>query len=174
MKLIAAVGLLLGFQLFADDLSILRSGQHLHIAMIGQGPLCEGTLVSARGGVVIVRTSITTLECGAKGDIMTIPKESVVNLLATRRLTKGRVALKVLAALGAVAALSAFPLNSSDPESRMIFTNLVIPAGAAYAGWRLVPERRDYVLLIPCPDRMHCFLAATGSQKESPPIPGEK
>src|SRR5581483_10006137 len=82
MRLIAAVGLLLGFHLFADDLSTLRSGQRVQIAMIGQGPLCKGAVVSAAGVAVLVRTSITAAECGPKGEIISISKASIVDLVA--------------------------------------------------------------------------------------------
>jgi hypothetical protein len=74
-----------------------------------------------------------------------------------KRLTRGRFAAKILLGIGGVAALTVIPLNSSDSESWLVLANGVIPGFIVYGAWKAVPNRRDYLVFITCPDRFHCF-----------------
>lgn len=171
MRLVAVLGLFVSCSAFGQGLARLHPGQHLRIAMVGQGPLCEAALESITGVDVSLRLTGNTIECGTQGSIVTIAKQSIYQVAVQHRLTKRRVALKILASLGAVAALAAIPLTSSDPESWLLLGNVVIPAFAAVAAWKVVPNGRQYALLILCPDRFHCFSSPHPVQKESLAIP---
>jgi len=129
----------------------------VHLAMIGQGPLCDAKVDSRSSDFVIVRVLKTTSACGRKGALIRISNESITGIAPEDRLTKGRVAAKILVGLAGVAALAAIPLTSSDPETWLLLGNGVLPGGIMYGAWKLVPERRDYALLLTCPDGRRCF-----------------
>jgi len=142
---------------FAADLMLLDKGRTVHFAMVGHGPLCDANVQERSPDVVSVRLLKTTYECGHKGRVLRISKDQVLEILPEEHLSKERIAAKVLLALGGVAALAAIPLRSSDPESWLILANGVVPGFVAYAGWNAVSLRRDYVILLICPDSLHCF-----------------
>ena len=106
---------------------------------------------------MIVRLAKTTSECGHKGELIRISRERVTEIAAEEHLTKGRVAAKLLLGLAGVAALCAVPLTNSDPETWLIVENGVVPTFIMYAAWKVVPRRRDYAILMTCPDSLHCF-----------------
>lgn len=157
MRLCVAVAVLLGYSAVAQDLTALHKQQHVHIAMVGQGPLCDGTIEGSATETITVRLAADTVECGAKGSIATLWKTSVYAVAVERRLTKRRFALKVLAGMGAAGALAIIPATSSDPERWLVMSNAVLPAMAAFGAYRAVPNARQYVLILTCPDRFHCF-----------------
>lgn len=178
MRLLVTVAVTLTFvlssNLFADNLAALEQGQHVRIVMVGQGPLCEGMIQSLSGDNVTLTITKGSLECGSKRDVVSIAKDHIYQLSVTRRLTKGRVALKVLAGMGAVAALAALPLTSSDREDWLILGNVALPGLVGFGASLLVPNARQYVLLLTCPDRFHCFSRPNATPKQNPAIPNEK
>jgi hypothetical protein len=125
--------------------------------MVGGAWLCDGKVESVSGVGLALRLTSDTIECGQKGALVTVPASALYSVRNEKMLTKGRVALKIAAALGAIAAVAAIPLTSSDPESLLIIANPVIPGLAGLAGWSVVPAGKRHVLLITCPDRFHCF-----------------
>jgi hypothetical protein len=144
----------------AADLTLLDKGRNVHLAMIGQGPLCDAKVDSRSSDFVIVRVLKTTSACGRKGTLIRLSSESIDGIAPEERLTKGRVAAKILLGLAGVAALCAVPLTSSDPETWLIVGNGVFPGFVMWGAWKIVPERRDYAILLTCPDRLHCFSEA--------------
>lgn len=140
---------------------LLNGGRHVHLMILGQGPLCDGKVQDRSPDLVTVRLTKSTAECGFKGAILRLSKEQVVKIAPTERLTPGRVAAKVLLGMGGVAALCAIPLNSSDPESWLLIGNPVIPGFVVYGAWRAVPKRHDYLIFLTCPDRLTCFSGAS-------------
>jgi hypothetical protein len=165
--------LLVGCNLLAQNLAGVHARQRIRVAMVGEGSLCEGTVESVSGVGLTMRLISDTVECGAKGNIETIAKESIYAVSTERHLTKGRIALKILAGMGAMAALAAIPLTSSDPESLLVLGNYAIPAMAGFAGWSVIPNAKRYVVLITCPDRFHCF-ADPATQSGNPARPDDK
>ena len=142
----------------AADLALLDKGRNVHLAMIGQGPLCDAKVDSRSSDFVIVRVLKTTPACGRKGALIRISSESINAIAPEERPTKGRVAAKIGLGLAGVAALCAVPLTSSDPETWLIVGNGVIPGFILFGAWKAVPQRRDYAILMTCPDSLHCFL----------------
>ena len=157
MRTLAALTAFFGATAVAQDLTALHKQQHVRIAMVGQGSLCEGIIEGSTIETLALRLSSDTIECGSKGTIVTLSKTSVYAVSIERRLTKGRFVLKVLAGVGAVGALAIIPATSSDPESWLLLGNVGLPAIAAVGAAALVPKARQYVLLLTCPDRFHCF-----------------
>lgn len=152
-------------QLCGSDLSILDKGRNVRLTAVGQGLLCEGRVVTSSSAVVTIRLSKAAPDCGGKDQPIYVSGSNVVDLVPERRPSRGRIVSKVLVGCAGVAALAAVPLTSSDPESLLILTNPVIPAAVFYAGWRTVPKRLDYLLIMTCPDRHHCV--------SSSPVPAE-
>jgi len=142
---------------FATDLALLDKGRNVHLAMVGQGPLCDAKVDSRSADLVIVRVLKTTPACGRKGALIRISSESINGIAPEERLTKGRVAAKIGLGLAGVAALCAVPLTSSDPEAWLIVGNGVIPGFVMWGAWKIVPQRRDYAILLTCTDSLHCF-----------------
>jgi hypothetical protein len=165
--------LVFAFDLVAQNLAGVHAKQRIRVAMVGEGSLCEGTIESVTGVGLTMRTRSDTVECGVKGSIATIAKESIYAISTERHLTKGRLALKIVAAMGAIAALATIPLTSSDPESLLVLGNYAIPATAGFIGWSLVPSARRQVVLITCPDRFHCF-PGSSTRPGSPTPPDER
>src|SRR5437879_4699122 len=112
---------------FAADLTLLDKGRNVHLAMVGQGPLCDAKVDARSADFVTVRVLKATPECGGKGALIRISSESISGIAPEERLTKGRVAAKIGLGLAGVAALCAVPLTSSDPETWLIVGNGVIP-----------------------------------------------
>jgi hypothetical protein len=144
-------------RLLAADLTALNKGRTVHLAMIGQGPLCDAKVDARSPDVLTVRLVKTTPACGKKGELIRISKERAMDIAPEERLTKGRVAAKILLGLAGVAALTAIPLTSSDPESWLLVANGVVPASIVYGAWKAVPRRRDFAILLTCTDSLHCF-----------------
>ncbi|MBV9038108.1 MAG: hypothetical protein JO182_26710 [Acidobacteriaceae bacterium] len=144
-------------KLYGANLIPLSGGRHVHLVMLGQGPLCDAKVQDRSPELVTIRLEKTTPECGSKGETLRITKEQVVDVAPTERLTRGRFAAKFFLGLGSIAALCAIPLNSSDPESWLIVTNLVVPGFVAYGASQAIPKRHDYLIFLTCPDRLHCF-----------------
>ena len=163
-----ALALLFSINSFGGNLSGLQHGQHVRIVMVGEGPLCEATLEGLSDDHVTLTITNGSLECGSKGDHVSVAKDRIYQLSVTRHLTKGRVALKVLAGMGAVAALAAIPLNSSDRENLLILGNVAIPGMVGFGASLLVPKARQYLLLLTCPDRFHCFSSTNAPQQQIP------
>jgi hypothetical protein len=149
---------------FGTDLMPLNKGRHVHLAMVGHGPLCDAKVQEHSPDVVTVKLMKTTPKCGPKGEMIRISEEAV-DVVPEKRLTRGRIVAKILLGIGVVAALSAIPLTNSDPESRLILANSVVPGFVVYGAWKAVPQRRDYLILLTCPDSLHCFSDANRSSQ---------
>lgn len=155
-------------QLFAKDLSALDKGRNVRLAMVGQGPLCEGKVVRSSPAVVTVKLSKAAPDCGRKDDLIYVSGANVVDLVPERSANQGRLVSKVLIGCAGVAALAAVPLTSSDPENFLILANVVLPAMLFYAGLRAVPRRVEYVLIMTCPDRRHCVSTSAPTTQPAP------
>jgi hypothetical protein len=147
------------------DLTSLSKAQHVHLAMLGFGPLCNGKVEERSADALTIKLEKTTSECGRKGETIRVAKEKVSDITPQDQLTKGRIAAKVLLGLGGVAALATIPLHSSDRESWLLLANGVLPGFIVYGAWKAVPNRRDYLVFMTCPDRFHCFSDANRSSK---------
>ena len=144
-------------KLFGADLMPLDKGRNVHLIMLGQGPLCDAKVEQRSQNTVTVRLLKTTSECGHQGELIHLSQDEVADLTAEQRLTKKRILAKVLLGSAAVAALTAVPLTSSDPESWLIVSNGVLPGFVVYGAWNAVLGRRDYLIFLNCSDRQHCF-----------------
>jgi len=162
--------LLFGFRLLADDLAVLRNGQRVAIAMVGEGPLCTAAVERISNKDVRLRTTQTTLECGTKGELLSVPRDRIYRLSISRIPMPGRAAIKASLAIGASVAAWKIPLSSRDPQTAYLLRGLI--GFAAAGGWKIIPERREYVLLITCPSRMQCFSAAHKFPQENQLTPG--
>jgi hypothetical protein len=152
-------------QLFGRDLSSLDKGRNVRLVMVGEGPLCQGKIVSSSRAAATVRLSEAAPDCGEKDQLIYLSGDNVVDLVPEHHATRGRILSKVLAGCAGVAVLAAVPLTSSDPESLLILANVVLPAAAFYAGWRIVPKRLDYLVIMNCPDRRHCVSSSQASAR---------
>jgi hypothetical protein len=114
-------------QLFGRDLSALDKGRNVRLVMVGEGPLCQGKIVSSSPAAATVRLSRTAPECGQRDQMIYVSSDNVVDLVPERHATRGRILSKVLAGCAGVAALAVVPLTSSDPESLLILANVVLP-----------------------------------------------
>lgn len=152
-------------ELFAADLTPLTKGRNVHLSMVGHGPLCDAKVEERSPDAVTLRLLKNTAECGRRGSLIVLTQDEAVGITPEERLTKRRVVAKVLLGIGGVAALCALPLTSSDPENWLIVANGVLPGFILYGGWRAVPRRLDYVILMKCPDSLHCF-----SEANHPPL----
>jgi hypothetical protein len=98
------------------------------------------------------------------GETIRITSDRPVAFYSRKRLTRGRVAGKVLLGLAGIAALAAFPLAhvDRDPESWLVLGNVAVPATVVGVAWLVVPERTDYTITLTCTDRFSCFAPAPG------------
>jgi hypothetical protein len=142
---------------FGMDLSVLNKGRNVHLAMIGNGPLCDAKVDERARLSVTLRLLKTTAECGRKGETIRLANERILELVPQKRLTRKRIAAKLLLGAAGVAALAVFPLTSPDPESWLVLENGVVPGFVMFGAWRAVPQRQDYLLLMACPDSRQCF-----------------
>jgi hypothetical protein len=142
---------------FGADLTPLTAGRHVHVVMLGHGLLCDGKVQLRTPDQVTVRLRTTTAACGQRGELLRISKEQATEIAPEKRLTKGRIAARLLLGAAGIAALTAIPLTGSDPENWLFLVNGVLPGFIACGAWRVVPERTDYVVLMACPDSLHCF-----------------
>jgi hypothetical protein len=125
--------------------------------MLGHGLLCDGKVQLRTPDQVTIRLQTTTAECGQRGELLRISQKQAIEIAPEKRLTKGRIAGRLLLGAAGIAALTAIPLTGSDPENWLFLANGGLPSVIAYTAWRVVPERTDYVVLMACPDSLHCF-----------------
>ncbi len=133
----------------------LTKGCHVHLAMVGYGPLCDAKVQTRLPEWVTLRLMNTTSECGQEGQLLRISRDEAVELVPEQRLTRKRVLMKVLAVTGSVAASIA--IGVSNPVTAVLLLNPVSQALFDCVAWEAVPRRLDYLLLMTCPDRLHCF-----------------
>ena len=145
----------------------LNRGRNVHLAVVTRERLCDARVEERSLHVLTVRLVQTTPECGPKGAIVRIPKETIVDVFAQHRLTKRRILARVLLGIGGIAALSAIPLATGEPENWAYVANLYVPALVVSGAWLAVPERRDYLVILSCTDSSQCFL---GSHLTAPEV----
>ncbi|MBV9082974.1 MAG: hypothetical protein JOZ62_09875 [Acidobacteriaceae bacterium] len=141
----------------AANLTALKKGQNVHVAMVGYGHLCDTKVQDRTADMLTLSILKTTRECGVKGALIRITEPRIAELRWERRSTKRRVSARILLSMAGVGALCAVPLTSSDPETWLLVGNYAIPALVVEKIWNAVPDREDYVLMLTCTDPLLCF-----------------
>lgn len=163
---------LCGAVLQAANLALLHKGQHLHLAVVAHGELCEVRLKQRLPHSLTVQVISGKSVCGSKDSVISIPEELILDMSPEETLTKRRIAARCLLGVGGLAVLSAVPLTSSDPETWFLIANPVTPAFSAFLGRKAMPARRDYFVLLNCPDPASCLLPS--AHTKFPPQNGVK
>ena len=133
----------------------LTKGRHVHLAMVGYGPLCDATVQTRSSEWVTLRLVKTTAECGRKGQLIRISQEEAIEITPEKRLTKIRVMAKVLVVTSSLFALSAVAFL--NPVSAFLLANPVMEFLIGYLAWEAVPQRIDYIIRMTCSESLHCF-----------------
>ncbi len=141
------------------DLRPLTAGAHVRLSGEGYGPLCEAKVLRQSPGVLILELLNTAADCGRKHALIMLRASDIEEVAPVRtRTVKRNLASAGLAAGGAAAfAFIPFAVRSQSAFALDLLAHGALGGFVFKGAWRVVPGRRDYVLLIRCQPAGSCL-----------------